>query len=356
MRALFFILAFSLLVSVWQSPTDGHALHVFGTQARRVASVAGRETFAPARTGAALHAEHILTAQSGSPITGPTGLVASVSGNTVGLQWVAGALPVSSYVVEVDYWNGFFNPISAIFDTGNAATSLVVSDVPAKVYWVRVRARHGSETSAPSNVVRVIVSTGPCFDMLLPPYGWTAAGQGSSVTLTLPTRGGCPPTDYIIEARYGPNEADWAQYRLGSSASAIVVSGVPTGTHYVRLRSAHGSTLSGPAEERIVVVGSNPCVYSVSPPLLSISNNTIPSNVSIAADAECLWTVFTNWASPLQTAGGFPRHGLGTETFQVGTFPWVGLPRSGTLEIRWSGGGVDLSWKQTGRIPIPPLP
>jgi hypothetical protein len=288
-------------------------------------------------------------------LAAPTELVASVSGNTVALQWVAGALPVTSYIVEVGSLRGH-NDV-AVFDTGSAATSLVAVDVPARIYWVRLRGRHGTEISLPSNDAHVVVSTGPCFDTPFPPLGWLTSGKGSSVTLTWDSSfTGCPPTDYIIEARSAAQATDTTQYRTGTSATPVVAHNVPAGTYYVRLRSAYGAMVSSQTEERIVVVGSNSCVYSVGPSALFISKAGLNGYVSIAADADCPWTVSTD-ASWLQAfAGPFPISGTGVRTLTFGAIVNSAYPRFDKIHIRWPGGGADVPVTQNGLLPFPSFP
>jgi hypothetical protein len=62
---------------------------------------------------------------------------------------------VTSYVLEAGFTPGASNVV--IFDTGSAATSLTASGVPSGVYYVRVRARNASGTSAASNEIVVVM-------------------------------------------------------------------------------------------------------------------------------------------------------------------------------------------------------
>jgi hypothetical protein len=100
-------------------------------------------------------------------------LSAAVNGTTVVLNWSAGAGsdPATSYVVEAGSATGRSD--LAVFDTGNPATTLTVTSVPAGTYFVRVRSRNSSGVSAPSNEITVIVGAPPGG---VPPGGGPPAG------------------------------------------------------------------------------------------------------------------------------------------------------------------------------------
>lgn len=88
----------------------------------------------------------------------PANLTALVSGNTVTLGWEAtieGSIP-TSYVVEAGSSSGASD--LARFDTATAATSFTAASVPARTYFVRVRARNPAGTSNPSSEVTLAAS------------------------------------------------------------------------------------------------------------------------------------------------------------------------------------------------------
>jgi hypothetical protein len=90
----------------------------------------------------------------------PTGLQANVIGSTVILTWNAAA-GATSYVIEAGSAPNASN--LANFDTGNAATNFTALQVPAGLYFVRVRGRNACGTDGASNEIAVIVggSTAP---------------------------------------------------------------------------------------------------------------------------------------------------------------------------------------------------
>jgi hypothetical protein len=91
------------------------------------------------------------------PPATPSNLTATVVGSTVTLNWSPSGTggTVTSYVLEAGFTPGASNVV--IFDTGSAATSLTASGVPSGVYYVRVRARNASGTSAASNEIVVVM-------------------------------------------------------------------------------------------------------------------------------------------------------------------------------------------------------
>ena len=288
-----------------------------------------------------------------SAVAPPNGVSASVSGSTVRLQWTAPAGPVTSYVIDVGSLSTFALVPGgtyhlATFDTQSSATSAVFTGVPARNYWVQIRARNGAELSDPSNVIRVVVTAGHCYDTLFAP-AWRASGQGSSVTLTLyESEFGCPATAYIMEAGSTRGASDLLNLRTASIASSYEATNVPPGTYYVRLRAANDTMVGFPSDERIVVVGSSPCVYSVSPSAVSVSRGGSNGALSIQADPTCSWSVGgdTSWLLP--PGGVLPASGQGDRSFTLALNANFGPPRHGTITVRWPGGGVDVPVTQNG--------
>jgi hypothetical protein len=90
-----------------------------------------------------------------APASAPRSLSARVVGNTVTLTW---AVPASgtavTYIVEAGSAPGLSNAARA---NVGATTSIVVPNVPAATYYVRVIAANGSAVSAASNEVVVTV-------------------------------------------------------------------------------------------------------------------------------------------------------------------------------------------------------
>lgn len=84
-----------------------------------------------------------------APPSEPRVPFSSVAGNVVTLRWFQPAFgPVTSYVLEAGTAAGLSN--IAVFDTGSAATSLVVPGVPPGTYHLRFRALNAQGSSPPS--------------------------------------------------------------------------------------------------------------------------------------------------------------------------------------------------------------
>ena len=92
-----------------------------------------------------------------SPPGAPTGLIASITGTTVTLQWQppAGGSTPQGYVVEAGSAAGASN--IGRFPTGPSPTTMIATNVAAGTYFVRVRATNGSGESGPSDEVTVPV-------------------------------------------------------------------------------------------------------------------------------------------------------------------------------------------------------
>jgi len=188
----------------------------------------------------------------------PSGLTSLVSGGTVTLTWLAptGTDPATSYIVEAGLASGLAN--AAVFDTGNTATSLTVSGVPAGTYFVRVRAKNSAGVSGATSEVVVTVGSGaPCTPGA--PTGLSAIVSGTIVTLTWNAPGGgCSPTTYRVEAGSSSGASDIGVIVTGNTSTSFVASSVPSGTYFVRVRAANGSSLTGPSNETVLTVNASP--------------------------------------------------------------------------------------------------
>jgi len=108
----------------------------------------------PAGVGAPSNEVGILLGASCSTApTAPRSLVSSVNGSTVTLSWSPPASGVAtSYVLEAGSSSGTAN--LAAFDTGSIGTTYSTT-VGTGAFFVRVKARNGCATSAPSNEAAV---------------------------------------------------------------------------------------------------------------------------------------------------------------------------------------------------------
>jgi predicted phage tail protein len=180
----------------------------------------------------------------------PQNLTQSVSGTTVTLTWnppLGGG--ATGYIVEASVVPGG----ALVASLPVAATSLVVPNVPAGVYYVRVRAVNGAGSSAPSNEVTVSVtgSTGCPAPPLTPQLIVRATGLNVSVNWSSP--GGCPPSSYTLLAGSAPGLANIAQVNMGGQTGLSAVA--PPGTYFIRVvaSNAFGSATSQELTARVAV-------------------------------------------------------------------------------------------------------
>jgi hypothetical protein len=180
------------------------------------------------------------------------------SGPTVTLSWTPPAIgSPTSYVIEASNTPG--GPANlANFNTGNALTTLVVPDVPAGTYYVRIRALDASGSSAPSNEVAVVVvgvAAGSCPSA---PRGLNVVSQ-SSGTITigwLPPLTGVPAS-YVVQAGSSPNASNLANFDTNSTALTLVAQNVAAGSYFVRVYGRSSScappTFLGPTSNEILL-------------------------------------------------------------------------------------------------------
>lgn len=88
-------------------------------------------------------------------------------------------------------------------------------------------------------------------------------------TITLawdPPEDGGGPTTYIIEAGSARGRSDLTVFETAATGEPIlVVSGVPAGTYFVRVRARNSAGVSGASNEIVVRVGNSACVIPVAP-------------------------------------------------------------------------------------------
>jgi hypothetical protein len=179
----------------------------------------------------------------------PRGLTAKVSGSTVTLTWAASG-PVSSYLLEAGLSPGRTD--AAQMNTGNTSTSLVVTDVPAGIYYVRVRGANANGPSAPSPEITVVVG-GDTRCQAAPPAD-RVEGHCARLTATLgwtAPAGGCSPTHYVLVAGSAAGRSNLAQAAV---TGQTLTAGAAPGTYYVRVMAVNAFGVSTPSNEIVVTL------------------------------------------------------------------------------------------------------
>ena len=182
------------------------------------------------------------------PGSTPTNLAATIIGNRVTLTWSAAtSVSPTGYAIE-----GGFAPgqVIANIPTGSTATTITL-DVPAGVYYVRVRALTASGPSGPSNEIRIAVNQPQ------PPAAPTALlglADGSTLALswTLPATGG-PPTSLQLDVSGALNTS--VSLPVSDTFS---FAGVPPGTYTFALRAANAAMIS-PASAPVTLTFPGVC-------------------------------------------------------------------------------------------------
>jgi predicted phage tail protein len=142
----------------------------------------------------------------------------------------------------------------ANFNTGNALTSLVVPDVPAGTYFVRIRAVSSCGTSAPSSEEQLIVQAANANTSPSAPRGLASSIKGGTVTLTWLAPDTGTVTSYVIQAGSQSRQANLANFDTNSTALTLVASNVPAGSYYIRVYAKNAAGLSKPSNEVLTVV------------------------------------------------------------------------------------------------------
>lgn len=226
----------------------------------------------------------------------PTAATATASGSSVTVGWTAaltGSAP-SSFVVEAGTAPGTTTLPTVSVPAPAAQATL---DLPAGIYYVRVRSVNAVGASAPSPEVTVTaVEPGPIPG---PPGMFSARTAGTTVifTWTAPTLGE-PPTHYVLEAGSAPGLSNLASIGTGSVSSSFSVPAVPPGTYWVRVRAVNAAGVGAPSQDVSVVMGpAGGCVGLPGPPVLLtpiVSGNsvTLAWNAPAQGGAPATYVVF----------------------------------------------------------------
>lgn len=180
-----------------------------------------------------------------------------VRDRTVTLTWrpsVPATGSIEGYVVEGGFAPG--QVLGALPTTADVTT--LVFDAPADVLFVRVRAIRGSETSAPSNELRVAVgaSTPPS-----PPEALLGAATGSTLTLswTRPIAGGTPERWWLLVS--GTLTGALAV----PGGESLVLPNVPDGTYTMQLVAENAAGTSTPSNP-VTLTFPGTCSATPAPP------------------------------------------------------------------------------------------
>jgi predicted phage tail protein len=180
----------------------------------------------------------------------PYAVTPVVVAGRLSITWMApdlGPRP-SSYLVEVGTAAGLAN-IAVIPVTGNAFT---FNGVPPGAYFVRLRSRVGAVAGPPTDDVLMVVGNVPAPPSA--PQSFTASANGSVVTLSWGAPFFGPVTSYVVEAGTRQGASDIAAFSTGSTATSLVVPGVPPGRYFLRIRAVNALGSSPQSEEYELVV------------------------------------------------------------------------------------------------------
>jgi predicted phage tail protein len=187
----------------------------------------------------------------------PTNLTATVNANSVALAWTAppssSGGPLLLYRLEAGTGPGATN--AGLFDLSPSTTIVVFNGVPNGTFYVRVRAVNAAGVSGPSNEVTIVVCAAGC----VPPPGAVTnlaaqvSGDQVLLTWTAPSSGPAPD-GYVVEAGSGSGLANIGQFPTGSTSPFVLVTDVPSGTYFVRVRASRGGALGPPSNEVVVIV------------------------------------------------------------------------------------------------------
>ena len=187
--------------------------------------------------------------------TAPTNLTAAVSGLSVTLSWGASANTPRMYILQA----GFAPGQTAISVPIEGNTTTFRASAGAGTYYVRVLAMNDDGTSAPSNEVTVVLTSG-CLAPS-PPLNLRAIIRGSEAFIFWRQPLSGTTTSYTLQAGLAPGQTFTAFTTGGTTLNANVA----TGVYYLR------------------VIASSPCGNSAASNEIEVS---FPGNTVRVADPD----------------------------------------------------------------------
>ncbi len=176
-------------------------------------------------------------------------LTSAVNGASVRLAWnrVTGG---RSYRLEAGSATGLTN--LANVDLGDAAS--YETTVPVGTYFVRVRTVGAAGNSAPSNEVRLAISSAAACTTA-PPVPQGVAGRTGGVVAALSWQPSFAATGYVLDVGPSPG-ATGVSVPVGNVTAFQATA--PAGTHYTRVRAVNACGSSAPSAEVVLVAACSP--------------------------------------------------------------------------------------------------
>jgi len=187
-----------------------------------------------------------LTVRAVAP-TAPSGLTATVNGLAVTLNWTASANLPTQYILQA----GFAPGQTAITVPLSAASTIFSASASAGTYYVRVIASNADGTSAPSNEVTVVLTSGCAAPGA--PLNLRAIIRGGEAFIFWQRPAGGTPTGYTLQAGSAPGQTFTAFPTGGQTLNANVANG----TYFIRVIANSACGTSAASNELVVSFPGN---------------------------------------------------------------------------------------------------
>jgi len=296
-------------------------------------------------------------------------------------------LPVFPYSYGYKHPGGLFRTVMAYTTGCNCPRVLHFSNPGANYDGAPTGATFQNNALSLNNTSATVASFRQSPDLPGAPGRLTVGASGTTATFswTAPTTG-VAPTTYVIEAGSAPGLSNLATLVTGSTATSYVLSGVPPGAYFVRVRARNAAgtgpasnevslamtpagectALPGPPAQQAPVVSGNTVLLSWTAPTTGgpvdrylVAAGSTPGTANLAiidtgAAATMLSTFAPNGVYFVRIGARNPC-GIGAASNEVSFTVGPALPGapSGLSHVLGAGGLVTLTWSApaTGDLP-----
>jgi PQQ-like domain len=184
-----------------------------------------------------------------APPRPPTALTTTLNGTALSLTWAASADPSTSYTLHAGTAAGLSDAATVPLPGTQTSISGIV---PGGTFFARVTAANACGESGPSG--EVFFTIGAPDALPAAPTNVVATLSGMYLLTLSWTAPPGPVIGYVLEGGSGLGLANFGALQTGPITSITLPFGIPSGTHYVRVRAITSAGSGAPSADVVAVV------------------------------------------------------------------------------------------------------